>query len=115
LPTEPFRRAIKEANDKAGYTKLVACFYGHRHIPRVDLVDGVSFIGMNSFNYRYIPHAGHFFYRDPAPWAMGIFTEEGKILLNGTGLPNNWACCECGSSGNPPDDLTYQISIPSKY
>lgn len=116
LPTEGFRKVIKEANDKAGYTKLAACFYGHRHIPMVDLIDGVYFIGMNSFNYRYIPHSGHFFYRDPASWATGTFTEEGKIRLDGTGIPNNWAIDnEHVSLEGMPDDLTYQTSIPRKY
>ena len=116
LPTKGFQKVIKEANDKAGYTKLVACFYGHRHIPTLDLVDGVSFIGMNSINYRHIPKSGHFFYRDPAPWAMGTFTAEGKIWINGTGIPNNWALdCDRRPLKNPPDDLTYQVSIPSKY
>lgn len=115
LPTEPFRKLLKEANDKAGYTKIVACFYGHRHIPAADIVDGIYFIGINSINYRYIPIGGFFFYLDPAPWATGIFTEDGNILLNGAGIPNNWAVdCEKVPLDTPPDDLTYQISIPKK-
>lgn len=114
-PTERFRKLIKEANEKAGYIKLVACFYGHRHIPRVDKVDGVLFIGMNSMSYRYIPERNWFFYRDPAPSAVGTFTEDGKIYMTGTGKPNNWALdCEKTPSISPPDDLTYQISIPKK-
>lgn len=113
-PMERFQNAIKEANDKAGYKKLVACFYGHTHIPRVDTIDGISYIGINSMNYRYIPLHNFLFYKDPAPWAMGTFTEDGKICLAGTGKPNNWAIgCQKGQVP-PPDDLTYQVSIPKK-
>ncbi len=114
LPTEPFRKLLKEANDKAGYKKLVACFYGHRHVPSVDVVDGVSFIGINSMNYRHIPPHNFLFYKDPAPWATGMFTKDGKIYLAGTGRPNNWATGCQKNQVSPPDDLTYQTGIPVK-
>ncbi len=114
LPTETVQQLLRTANEKAGYTKVVACFYGHRHIPHIAQQDGVYHVSVNSLNYRWLRNRGHghFFYRDPAPFIYGAFTGDGKVWFHGTGKPDNWADCPRMPDGNLPTSATYQIGLP---
>jgi 3',5'-cyclic AMP phosphodiesterase CpdA len=45
---------IREANDAAGFRKVVACMNGHNHADGVKVIDDVYFIHINSMSYYYL-------------------------------------------------------------
>jgi 3',5'-cyclic AMP phosphodiesterase CpdA len=94
------RAILREANEQAGFRKVVACFNGHSHIDGVKVIDDIYFIDINSMSYlwmgaeykttryseeitakyRLISHTAP--YRDPL-YAI-VTLKPGSLIIQGT-------------------------------
>lgn len=48
------RAILEEANQKAGETKVVACFSGHHHTDYMTEIKGIYYVQINSASYRWV-------------------------------------------------------------
>lgn len=48
------RAILEEANQKAGETKVVACFSGHHHTDYMTEINGIYYVQINSASYRWV-------------------------------------------------------------
>jgi hypothetical protein len=48
------RAILQEANQAAGFRKVIACMNGHNHLDGVKVIDDVYFMHINSISYHYL-------------------------------------------------------------
>ena len=48
------QQILEEANEKAGYQKVIACFNGHDHIDFHRQLNGIHYLEMNSMSYQWL-------------------------------------------------------------
>ncbi|MCT4643545.1 MAG: metallophosphoesterase [Carboxylicivirga sp.] len=48
------RKVLEQCNQKAGYTKVVACFSGHDHTDVMKEINGIHYIQINSMSYNWV-------------------------------------------------------------
>ena len=48
------QQKLEEANEKAGFTKVMACFNGHNHVDSHRCVNGIHYLEMNSLSYQWL-------------------------------------------------------------
>ncbi|UKS26972.1 metallophosphoesterase [Paenibacillus sp. HWE-109] len=52
--SDKLREILREANQSAGFRKVIACMNGHNHLDGVKVIDDIYFIHMNSISYHYL-------------------------------------------------------------
>lgn len=52
--SDKLREILREANQAAGFRKVIACMNGHNHLDGVKVIDDIYFIHMNSISYHYL-------------------------------------------------------------
>lgn len=72
------RAILTEANQEAGFAKVLACLSGHNHVDREDVIDGIRYIQVNSASYYWVgsDYGRMAHYRDPL-FAFFTITAEG--------------------------------------
>ena len=48
------QRILEQANEEAGFTKVIACFNGHNHIDYYRKLNGIYYIDINSMSYLWV-------------------------------------------------------------
>jgi predicted phosphodiesterase len=48
------RELLEKENERAGYTKVIACFNGHHHTDYATLINGIYYIQINSMSYNWV-------------------------------------------------------------
>ncbi len=48
------RQVLEAANQKAGFTKVIACFSGHNHTNYLTQINGIHYCQINSASYRWV-------------------------------------------------------------
>ncbi len=48
------RRILENANEQAGYKKVIACFNGHNHSDKHTEINGINYIQVNSMSYQWL-------------------------------------------------------------
>jgi 3',5'-cyclic AMP phosphodiesterase CpdA len=48
------RQVLEAANQKAGFTKVIACFSGHNHTNYLTQINGIHYVQINSASYRWV-------------------------------------------------------------
>jgi len=48
------REILENANDKAGFTKVIACINGHTHSDKHTEINGIHYIQVNSMSYQWL-------------------------------------------------------------
>lgn len=51
---EEIRKILEEANEKAGFRKVIACFSGHHHIDYNTQINGIHYVQINSMSYQWL-------------------------------------------------------------
>ena len=81
------RKIIEDANSKAKFNKVIACFCGHHHLDQHSIIDDVHYFQMNSASYYW---AGKSYGSDGAMamyskplYAYISVSSEGKIIIEG--------------------------------
>ncbi|ULL16930.1 hypothetical protein DVH26_22300 [Paenibacillus sp. H1-7] len=52
--SDKLRAILREANEQAGFRKVIACLNGHNHLDGVKVIDDIYFIHINSMSYFYM-------------------------------------------------------------
>ncbi|MFC1739020.1 metallophosphoesterase family protein [Planctomycetota bacterium] len=59
--TDQMQAILEEANRKAGFGKVVACFCGHHHRDYHTIINGIYYIDINSMSYQWL--GGDYIYK----------------------------------------------------
>lgn len=52
--SDKLREILREANQIAGFRKVIACMNGHNHLDGAKVIDDIYFLHMNSISYHYL-------------------------------------------------------------
>ncbi len=114
LPVDNARGAVdqvlREAGRSDGRPGVVACFCGHHHLDRYNLMGRIHYVWINSISYYWVgeQYGRMAPYRDPL-FAFLTFNPEGHILVEGRDTV--WDSPSPRERGYPgADDLTPFIS-----
>lgn len=110
------RAVLEQANERAGWRRVLACFSGHHHLDAVVDVAGIPYVQVNSMSYywvggqhrhaSYAPHihAAHPYieyttpYRDPVWSTVTIDPQANELRIEG--VRSAWV-------GPSPEELEY--------
>ncbi len=112
------QQIMEEANEKAGFNKVVACFNGHNHIDFQRNINGIFYIDINSLSYSWLGEKFACYSRYDskvyddhptvayvAPYEEPLFAflsiENGAINIEG--VRSNWVGPSPGQLGMPED------------
>ncbi|MBL7817160.1 MAG: hypothetical protein JNL70_19205 [Saprospiraceae bacterium] len=81
------RKVIDDANNRADFQKVVACFCGHHHVDDHSYINKVHYFQMNSASYYYVGEGfgsdgAKAMYKDPL-FAFVTIDPSGKIAIEG--------------------------------
>lgn len=81
------RKVIDDANNRADFQKVIACFCGHHHVDDHSYIDRVHYFQMNSASYYYVgdgfgSDGAKAVYKDPL-FAFVTIDSSGKIMIEG--------------------------------
>jgi Icc protein len=114
------RRILEQANDNAGWQRVMVCFSGHHHLNDLVRVGGIPYVQVNSMSYFWVgeecqnfsyPQSIHDLhpmlqftapYRDPLWTTVTIDPEAGEIRIEGR--VSHWV-------GKSPEELGYTAPL----
>lgn len=81
------RKVIDDANNRADFQKVIACFCGHHHLDDHSFINNVHYFQMNSASYFYVgdgfgSDGSKAVYKDPL-YAFVTIDPEGRIIIEG--------------------------------
>ena len=111
------RAVLEQANERAGWRRVLACFSGHHHLDDVVEVAGIPYVQVNSMSYYWVGgdhehesypkhiHAARPYiryttpYRDPIWATVTVDPAAGELRIEG--VASKWV-------GPSPEDLAYE-------
>lgn len=113
------QQVMEDANQKAGFQQVIACFNGHDHIDFHHRLNGIHYIEVNSMSYQWLGDQYENTTRFPAAWykqypslgkfapyedALFAFVEVDPVQgkLNITGIQSEWMAPSPAELGVPP-------------
>lgn len=78
------RAVIEEANHRVGWQKVVACFQGHHHEDKHQLLRDVHYLRVNSSSYNWVGgNYGRMAHYDRSLYSFVTITDSGEIIIEG--------------------------------
>ena len=109
-PRGQIQAVLEAANRQAGQTRVIACFSGHHHIDRHNLLNGIHYTWINSASYYWVGEG----YGQMAPYKDSLFatvTLRTGGLIDIEGRRSSWEAPSPEERSFPgADELTPYIS-----
>lgn len=87
-PNRILQELFEKVNQTEGEKRVVACFFGHRHVDCYNQVEGIHYVGINSMSYCWLggTYGGMGHYQDP----LYTYIRFAEDVIEVEGLKSQW-------------------------